>query len=78
VALPEKSMTGSIWEPVIDASALRLVDQSLEATAVPRGAPGRRRMTFEVIGPAAELRIDRRRPWENTARETFKVRLRSR
>jgi predicted secreted protein len=74
VSLPEKPMTGAIWEPVIDAG-VRLVDESAEAPAFPRGAPGHRTLTFEVTGPAAELRIDRRRRWESEPRETFAVPL---
>lgn len=76
VSLPDKAMTGSIWEPVVDEHLLRVVDDAVEARAMPRGAPGRRTLTFEVLGTGApELRLVRRRRWEKEPRETFVVRL---
>lgn len=79
VSLPNKPMTGSIWEPVIDERSLRLIDDVSDAPTMPRGASGRQVLTFEVLrAPPPELRLVRRRRWENEPRETFMVPLRAR
>lgn len=76
VSLPDKPMTGSIWEPVFDERSLRLVDDVSEAPTMPRGASGRRVLTFEVLrAPPGELRLVRRRRWEREPREAFAVPL---
>ena len=75
VSLPQ-TMPSS-WEPAGEDPALPLVADDTDANSMPRGAPARRRLTFEVRGAEArELRLIRRRPWEHEARETFAVPLR--
>ena len=75
VSLPQPMP--SRWAPVGDETALPLMDDETNAVAMPRGGPPRRTLTFEVRnGEARELRLDRRRPWEQEARETFVVPLR--
>jgi hypothetical protein len=75
VSLPQPMP--SRWEPAGDEAALPLVSDETDAAATPRGAPARRTLTFEVRSrEARELRLVRRRPWEQEPRETFAVPLR--
>ena len=75
VSLPQ--LMPSRWEPAGDEQALAPVGDETDAAPTPRGAAARRTLTFEVRSPAArELRLIRRRPWEQEARETFVVPLR--
>ena len=75
VSLPQ--LLPSRWEPATDDPALALVDDQTDADKAPRGAAAKRTLTFEVRSATArELRLVRRRPWEQEVRETFVVPLR--
>lgn len=67
----------SRWEPAVDRHRLRLTGDATEAAAIPRGAAAGRTFTFEVLQVPAELRLIRRRPWEQVIREEYSVTLRA-
>jgi inhibitor of cysteine peptidase len=76
VRLPERPTTGYRWQPDIDASALRQVDDRFEGEAAPRGAGGVRTLVFEPLRPgSARLRLESRRAWEREAVDEFVVDL---
>ncbi|HUL27100.1 MAG TPA: protease inhibitor I42 family protein [Streptosporangiaceae bacterium] len=76
VVLPENPTTGYRWQPEIDTSALQQTDDRYEGPAEPRGAAGTRRLTFKVLRPGpAQLRLVKRRAWENTGVDEFSVDL---
>jgi predicted secreted protein len=79
LSLPDKPTTGFVWEPAPAQVALRLVAEAGSTASEPRGAEGRRTMTFEVVDAAAhELSLVLRRRWEREPRETFTITLRPR
>jgi inhibitor of cysteine peptidase len=76
VELPENRTTGFRWEPEVDEEALRPVDDRFTAEAVPRGAPGRRTLTFQAVRPGpARLRLVKRREWQETPHDEYAVEL---
>jgi predicted secreted protein len=76
VTLPETATTGFAWQPNVDGGTLRQVGDERAASAVPRGAPGTRVITFEALRPGeALLRLVKRRPWEAKPADEFSVEL---
>jgi predicted secreted protein len=77
VQLPERATTGHLWRPETDDSALQLVDDYPNASALPRGAPGTHTFVFRPLRPGPTvLRLVLARPWEKTPVEEFTVDLR--
>ena len=76
VSLPETATTGYRWESDSGGESLRVVDTHPKASATPRGAPGQRVITFEVLRPGlTQLRLVRKRSWEQTIAEQYTVEL---
>jgi inhibitor of cysteine peptidase len=76
VSLPETATTGYRWEPDVHDDVLRVADAQPVASATPRGAPGQRVITFEVLRPGStQLRLVRKRSWEKTIQEHYAVEL---
>jgi inhibitor of cysteine peptidase len=76
VRLPERPTTGYRWQPDVDPSVLRQVDDRFDGEAAPRGAGGVRTLAFEALRPGpARLRLASRRAWEGEAVDEFVVDL---
>lgn len=77
VTLPETATTGYRWEPdIVGAGVVRVVGAEPDASATPRGAPGQRVIGFEVVASGAtQLRLVRKRSWEDAVKERFTLDL---
>src|SRR3954447_5464318 len=76
VQLPERATTGHLWQPQIDDSVLQLMDDRMDAPAMPRGAPGVHTFVFRPLRPGPTvLRLVLARPWEKTPVAEFTVEL---
>ena len=79
MSLPEIATTGYRWEPDSGGDSLRVVDTHPNASTTPRGAPGQRVITFEVLRPGlTQLRLVRKRSWEQTIAEQYAVEIEAR
>jgi inhibitor of cysteine peptidase len=65
VDLAENPTTGYRWHAAIDPDALRPRTDEFTSDGPATGAPGHRRMSFEVLQPGSvELRLRNYRSWE--------------
>jgi len=79
VLLPENATTGYLWAVAGVPDNVQLVDDELLPASVARpGAGGAHRYRFSVTGPPeGTLRLELRRPWEQTQQpsDEFEVHL---
>lgn len=76
IRLPETPTTGYRWQPSFDDTQVRLLDDSYDGEAVPRGAGGERALTFEILAPGlCTVTVEKLRGWEGQPVETFTVEL---
>lgn len=75
IELFENPTTGYRWHLVSPTdTALRVLEDSFEASQDKRGAGGMRQWTFSVDHPAVvQMQIERKRAWETQAAEVFTV-----
>jgi len=65
VELAEKPTTGYRWQVDVDTARARVVDDTFLSASDAMGAPGRRRLTFEVLqAGAVDIRLRNARSWD--------------
>jgi predicted secreted protein len=65
VELAEKPTTGYRWQVDVDAARARVVDDTFLSASDAMGAPGRRRLTFEVLQAGeVDIRLRNARSWD--------------
>jgi inhibitor of cysteine peptidase len=74
VALDENPTTGYRWHADVDPSRLRVVADEYHGPERPVGASGVRRLTFAALQQgSAQVRLVKRRPWEQSAVDQYEV-----